>query len=288
MMPIAIAVGSIFHAFFSSLSIVTPYLIFVMLFLTYSKIHWKDIKLSKVHLWLILVQIVGSVAVYFLTAPFNKTFAQGVMICIIAPTATAAPVITAMLKGKVESITAYSLLSNIAVALFAPIIFTSIGNSSSISFLDSVLAISQKLFFVILIPLGAAFLLKIISHKASQFVAKYSSVSFLFWIFALAVVSGKTVSFIIAQNEGNLLTEIALAAGAMTVCIVLFVTGKTLGSKYDDRIAAGQSLGQKNTVLVIWMAQTYLNPISSVAPGMYVLWQNLFNSWQIWKESNKQ
>ena len=34
-------------------------------------------------------------------------------------------------------------------------------------------------------------------------------------------------------------------------------------------------LGQKNTVLAIWMAYTYLNPLSSVGPGSYVLWQNI-------------
>jgi BASS family bile acid:Na+ symporter len=48
-------------------------------------------------------------------------------------------------------------------------------------------------------------------------------------------------------------------------------------------VAGGQGLGQKNTVLAIWMAQTFLNPISSIAPGAYVLWQNMFNSWQVWR-----
>jgi len=41
-------------------------------------------------------------------------------------------------------------------------------------------------------------------------------------------------------------------------------------------------LGQKNTILAIWMAQMYLNPISSIAPGAYVLWQNIINSYQVW------
>ena len=53
---------------------------------------------------------------------------------------------------------------------------------------------------------------------------------------------------------------------------------------YSDRISAGQALGQKNTVLAIWMAYTYLDPLSSVGPGSYVLWQNLFNSYQLWKK----
>ena len=50
----------------------------------------------------------------------------------------------------------------------------------------------------------------------------------------------------------------------------------------------GQALGQKNTVLAIWMAYTYLNPLSSVGPGSYVLWQNLINSWQLWKKRKRE
>jgi len=47
-------------------------------------------------------------------------------------------------------------------------------------------------------------------------------------------------------------------------------------------------LGQKNTVLAIWMAVTYLNPLSSVGPGSYVVWQNIINSWQLWKKRKNE
>ena len=67
-----------------------------------------------------------------------------------------------------------------------------------------------------------------------------------------------------------------------------FFFGKTLGSLYNDRISGGQALGQKNTILAIWMAHTYLNPLSSVAPGSYVLWQNIINSYQLWKKRKKE
>ena len=40
-------------------------------------------------------------------------------------------------------------------------------------------------------------------------------------------------------------------------------------------------MGQKNTILAIWMSQAYLNPIASVGPASYVLWQNIINSYQI-------
>ena len=52
---------------------------------------------------------------------------------------------------------------------------------------------------------------------------------------------------------------------------------------YGDRISGGQALGQKNTGFAIWMSFAFLNPLAAVGPGSYVLWQNLFNSWQLWR-----
>ena len=54
-----------------------------------------------------------------------------------------------------------------------------------------------------------------------------------------------------------------------------------------DKISGAQGLGQKNTVLAIWMAMTYLNPLSSVAPAAYVAWQNTINSWQLYRHQRK-
>jgi BASS family bile acid:Na+ symporter len=55
-----------------------------------------------------------------------------------------------------------------------------------------------------------------------------------------------------------------------------------MGAACGDKVAGTQGLGQKNTVLAIWMALTYLNPISSVAPAAYVAWQNTINSLQLY------
>ncbi|MDD2603048.1 MAG: transporter, partial [Prevotella sp.] len=41
-------------------------------------------------------------------------------------------------------------------------------------------------------------------------------------------------------------------------------------------------LGQKNTSFAIWVATAFLNPLSSVGPGCYILWQNIINSVEIW------
>ena len=46
-------------------------------------------------------------------------------------------------------------------------------------------------------------------------------------------------------------------------------------------------MGQKNTILAIWMAQNYLDPLCSIAPAAYVLWQNIINSIQLWKKGKE-
>jgi len=282
MMPIAITVGAILYKTFDKLSFLTPYLIFVMLFLTYCNLKMNDIRLSRLHAWMISIQLLGSLAVYFLLAPFNVILAQGAMICILAPTGTAAPVITGMLKGDVASVTAYSLISNMSVALAAPVIFSFIGSYQTMPFIDSLWAISQKVMFLLLTPFLTAFVLRRFTPKVSETIGRYSGLSFYIWSLALCLVAGRTVSFIIKQSNSNHLIEVLVAVAAFVVCAGQFLIGRKIGSRYDKTVAGGQGLGQKNTILAIWMAQTYLNPIASIGPGAYVLWQNIVNSYQVW------
>ena len=282
MMPIAITVGSIFYKFFDGLSFLTPYLIFVMLFLTYCNLKMTDIRFSKLHAWLIFIQVLGSLAVYFLLSPINVILAQGAMICILAPTGTAAPVITGMLKGNVASVTAYNLLSNMSIALLAPVIFSFVGSYQTMPFIDSFIAIAQRVMILLLTPFALAMLLRKLSPKFTTTMAKISGVSFYIWTLALCVVTGRTVGFILKQSDSNYTIEIIVATAAFVACAVQFLTGRKIGSKYGNTIAGGQGLGQKNTILAIWMAQTYLNPIASIGPGAYVLWQNIVNSYQVW------
>ena len=74
-----------------------------------------------------------------------------------------------------------------------------------------------------------------------------------------------------------------IALLSLLFCIVLFVVGRLIGRHYGCTVDAGQASGQKNTAFAIWIAYTYLNPLSSVGPGCYILWQNIINSVEIWQ-----
>jgi len=282
MMPIAMITGGLLHSYNSQLAFLTPYLIVAMLLITYCNISFREIKFSRMHFWLLLIQIAGSITVYLLLLPWNHIVAQSAMICVLAPTATSAPVITGMLGGNVPSLTAYCMLCNMAVIVVAPIFFSLTGEVEGSSFLHSLWVVFEKVFILLFLPFFGAFLLQKLLPRVHYEIRKAKSLSFYLWSIALTIITGKTVQFILDQKNPDFIVEISIASIAFIICVSQFIVGRRIGRIYDNTVAGGQGLGQKNTILAIWMAQTYLNPISSLGPGAYVLWQNIVNSYQVW------
>ncbi len=258
-----------------------------MLLLTFCKISPKELKFEPLHFWLFLIQVLGALAVYSLLAPFSKIVAEGAMVCVICPTATAAAVITARLGGNVASLTTYTLLGNIGAAVAVPLLFPLIESHPELSFWSAFTVILGKIFPLLICPFLLAWLLSYIAPRIHKLLAEKSAVAFYLWSVSLAIVTAQTFSSLLEGNSGEgMAWEQALSA--LCVCGIQFLVGKSLGSLYGNRIAGGQALGQKNTILAIWMAHTYLNPLSAIGPGAYVLWQNAVNSWQLWKKRRRE
>lgn len=284
LLPIAMLAGIILHPWIGVLSPVIPGLLFVMLYFTFCRISPRELHFRKLHLFMMGAQIAASVLVYVILKPINPILAQGAMICILAPPATTSPVITGILGGDLPYSTSFLFSSNIAVAVAAPVIFSSIGLGEEISFTSSALVIGAKLFPILLLPLICAWTTRLALPKLHAWITGNSMYSLYLWGCSLAIVTGNTVYFILNQKTPEYWLEISLATVALAICIVTFFSGKLLGRIFHEPISCGQSFGQKNTVLAIWMALTFANPLASVAPASYVLWQNIFNSWQIWRK----
>ncbi|MGM9826923.1 MAG: bile acid:sodium symporter family protein [Muribaculaceae bacterium] len=280
MLPIAMVVGVFCHNVIDAVAGLAPVLIFVMLLITFCKIEFRQFHITAMTWWLLGVQILGSVAAYFALLPVNPVLAQGAFICIFCPTATAAPVITAMLGGSIQRLVTYSLVSNAVVAATAPMLFTMMGGD--VGFMESTVTIAAKVLPLILGPLAVAILLKHTVPGVHRVLAQKQGISFYIWALSLIIVVGRAVSFMLKEPADCIPLMIALAAISLIVCGIQFIIGRRIGARFGDKIAGAQGLGQKNTVLAIWMAIAYLNPIASVAPAAYVAWQNIINSTQIY------
>jgi len=208
------------------------------------------------------------------------------MVCVICPTATSAAVITFKLGGSAASVSSFTLLSNVGVAILVPLFFPVIGVHPEITFWESFFIILQRVFTLLICPILLAWILQRFTPKVHRILISQHELAFYLWAFALAIVTAQILSSLL-NYSADLFTAALIAGMSFIVCCLQFFIGKTLGSRYNDRVSGGQSLGQKNTILGIWMANTYLNPISAIGPGFYVLWQNSVNSWQLWKKRRR-
>ncbi len=289
MLPIAMVIGIVFYKQLAIFAPLIPVLLFVMLFITYSRVLLRDIRLTKFHYILLSIQYGGSILVYLLFFKFNTTLAQAAMICVLAPTAASAPIITGILGGNISSIAAYSFISNLSIAILSPLFLATIGDASmeTLSFGTSVLIIFKKVFPVLLLPFILALSLEKISPKLHDMVRKSQILSFYLWAIALTIVISRVVMFISMQESTSYTLEIAIAGVALVICLLQFWFGRKIGRRYNRTVSGGQGLGQKNTILAIWLTQTYLNPVASIGPGAYVLWQNIVNSYQLWRKERE-
>lgn len=302
-LPIAMLVGTLAYLMFakwsflspakpyvhSFVSYITPWLIFAQLLLTFCKIDLKELKPKRWHLWLLMIQgfscaLAAGVLLLVPMSELNKGVWEGMMVCLICPTATAAAVITGKLGGNAATLTTYTLLSNLLGAMMVPLVFPLVEPHEGLTFWSAFFRILSKVFPLLLAPFFVALFLKHFLRSVHCWLMEHSGMAFYIWAFALALVMGQTARSLLNSDVSAWL----VALGGLFTCVVQFLFGKRIGSVYHDRISAGQALGQKNTVLAIWMASTYLHPLATIAPGSYVLWQNVINSYQLWKKRKKE
>ncbi len=135
---------------------------------------------------------------------------------------------------------------------------------------------------IILIPLIAAVITGKVSPKLRRSIADHQQLSFYIWAVSLFIVVGRAVSFVMSEPAGMVPRMILIALIAGVACGFQFYIGRKIGNMCGDKIAGAQGLGQKNTVLAIWMALTWLNPLSSIGPAAYIAWQNTINALQLY------
>lgn len=287
MLPLAMAGGAIFYPWMEHLQFLSPYLIFGMLFITYCRLDFRHISLEKFQWVLLAVQMLTAALAYISVVWLDHTVAEGIFICVFIPTATAAPVICQMLGGSLSKLATYSLLCNVFVAIVGPVVLAAIGDTQY-TFKESFLMILKMVMPLLLGPLVAAGLLLKICPKLHAKVREQQSVSFYMWAVSLFIIVGGCVSFIIKHfDKNNVATMGWLALGSLAVCLFQFKIGRMVGRHYGDPVSGGQGMGQKNTVLAVWIALAYMNPVASVAPASYIAWQNIINSWQIMRHKSQ-
>ena len=304
-LPVAIVLGATLYLIFGFvpqledaavfftpvIDTIFPVFMFLVLFITFCKVDFHKMRPVWWHLWvsvfnLTFVGIVMGIILMLGVQGEKLILMEALLMCIIAPCATAAAVVTQKLGGSLEEMTTFTFISNFICALLVPTCFPMIEKSVDISFFSAFSTILYEVTILLLVPMLLAYFVKHFCHRLHQKIVSVRDLSFYLWGCSLMIVTGTTVKNIVHADASALLLSVIALLGLM-VCVVQFAVGRFIGHYFNRTQEAGQALGQKNTAFAIWLGITYLNPLSSVGPGCYILWQNIINSIEIWQERKK-
>lgn len=265
---------------------ILPLFMFLILFVTFCKVDFRRLIPVRWMLWVGVVQVLFVALLTLLVVEYRPKdnsliIVEAIITSIIAPVAAAAPVVTAKLGGKLEQMTTYTFISNFITALLIPVCFPLIDKAANVSFLTAFLTILHEVCMVLVLPMLLAYIVKHGMKRLHRWVVSINDLSYYMWGGSLLIVSGTTAKNI-AHADTSLTFLLIIALLGLVLCVIQFAVGRFIGHYFGATTESGQALGQKNTAFAIWIAYTYLNPLSSIGPGCYILWQNIINSVEIW------
>lgn len=274
---LAIALGALApgaHAF----SGMIRWLVMAMLFLVFLQTRLSRGIWHRSHLWLVAANLGMGFAAYGIGwAIGGRDLALAGFFAGITPTATAAPVIVSFLRGRVEYVIGAFLLTNVVIATLLPLILPVVlGKATPALFAQ----VTGSVASVVFLPMVAAWVVRMVRPSAAGWPDKLRNVSFGMWVAAMFLITANGSDFLRHQHDTPALALGQIGVTTLLVCAANFGLGRLIGGR-EFRREASQSLGQKNTTFSIYLALTYASPLIALGPMCYVLWHNLWNSWQL-------
>ena len=299
-LPCSLVLGAVVYLIFANVPFLEPFgeavgphlislmpvVLFCLLYVTFCKIEIKEMKPKTWHFVLQLIRTslaaLMVLAIYLFGSHYDtKLVLEGAFICFICPTAAAVAVVTEKLGGSIGSLTTYTVIANVFTMIIIPTLFPMVEKGADVSFLYMSMMVFRNVTTVLVVPLILALLSRRFLPKFVAQVKSVKDLGFYMWCFNLTILMGETLRNILHATVSGWILALLLIV-PLFVCLIQFSIGKAVGRHYGDSISAGQALGQKNTIVGIWLTLTFLNPLAAVAPGAYVVWQNLVNGWQLW------
>ncbi len=263
-----------------------PILLFCMLFLTFCRVKPTEMRPYRWHLWLVLIQLLSFGLLTYVLYLFPDTRWRSViecaMLCLMCPTATACAVVTTKLGGSATAVTTYTFIINVIIAVIAPLLLPIAHPHAGLTFLPAFFRIIHKVFPLLICPLLLAWLVRYCMPAVHRWCLRQKDLAFYLWSVSLAIAVTTACKALVHCGESAFYISF-IAIATMMCCMLQFGAGKQIGQYYGMRLEGGQSLGQKNTVFIMWLGYTFLDPVSVTAGGFYSIWHNLVNAYQLYK-----
>src|SRR3989337_2116409 len=236
------------------LSFLLKYFLMGLLLFAFLDIRIDKNVIKKSHFFILTANLIVPLVLYFLLNLFNHQLAQTAFITALAP---------------------------IVIALLVPFLLTNFaGNSSSIN----IWSIFYPVLIVFSIPLLLGQTLKYFLPVVHSFLSRFKDDPFYLLMGAIYLGTSNASNYLRTEMHQSFDIVFYIGITSFLICFLNFNFGRFLGGK-DYSIEGGQSLGQKNNAFTIWIALTFISPLAVVRPVFYVLFQNLFISWELYQHN---
>ena len=253
-------------------------LLMAMLFMVYLQLDVRELKPRAAHWTILGVNILIGVAAYLVfRLTGNRDLALAAFFVGITPTATAAPVIMNLLRGRVGFVVSGFVVTNVGVSLaLIPLIPVVTGNLE----FGFMLKVLRSLLLIMALPLVLALALRKIAPSTETWPKRFKMLSLSMWSVMLFVIAARASRFLRKNDAVSPWIVVAIAGIAALLCAVNFTLGHFIVPKRLRR-EGSQTLGQKNTMLTLSLATSFASPLAALGPTFYVICHNVWNSCQL-------
>ncbi len=254
------------------------WLVMIMLFPVFLEFTWSRAALQRSHGWLLVANILTAFAGWALGRLIGGPevglagFFAG-----LSPTATAAAVVMSFLGGEIGYVITAFMITNLGIAVLTPLLLPLVLPAGTAV---STAGVVGSVTLVVFVPLVLARIVRWLVPAAAGWPPRLRNPIFLLWAFVIFLVAAHASHFLRSLPALPLGPLAGILGTSAAVCAANFALGSAIGAPRFRR-EASQALGQKNTAFTIYLALAYASPLAALGPTFYVVWHNLWNSWQL-------
>ena len=247
----------------------------IMLFFAFLKTEFQREAFSLDKFRFLIITLITPFLWFWGLKSVSLEIAQYGFLLAVLPTAAAAPVITGFLNQRIEYVTIAVLVSNMMVALMLPFALPMIVPSASeIQIVQLIIPIISTVF----IPLILAQAIRYYVPRLKDQLFRFDWISFFLFLSNVYIAMAKASFFIRFETELSWLELSGMFLLTAIVCFANFGGGALVGGK-NYRPEASMAAGRKNTMFGVWLALTYMSPLVSIGPMIYIICQNTYHSY---------
>ena len=254
-----------------------PFLM-LLLFFSFLNIRIDGSIFSRQQAWIALLLPPTGIAVYFLGRLYDDNLGLTLLLMGLAPTAVITPVLAELMRRRAGYMVGAIIVTHAVFAVTVPVVLPwLLGVSLSLASLGRLVVTIGS---TILLPLLAAQAFRILGGPVLGLLRRVAPYGFALFLSNIMVASGSLSHYLRYEGDTPL-----FFVGITALCItILMVINFALGGKISPvghAVEGSLALGRKNTMLSIWIALEYINPLVVLGPMLYILLQNVFVAGQI-------